>query len=139
MRPAGLALILVTLTSCAGPARAESTPRPGQTFGEITVSFVRPGTTPAPAATIQVGTEIRILGSTFDPQIIQVPLGASVTWTSRDAILHTVTSGTFGAPDGQFDRELSSGATFSFTFLRAGSFPYYCRLHGGMQAMLVVR
>ncbi|MBI2325362.1 MAG: hypothetical protein HYU87_10435 [Chloroflexi bacterium] len=139
MRAAAALLSLVVVTSCAGPATAERTPWPTQTYGEITVTFVRPGTTPAVSPTIPVGTAIRILGSSFDPQIMEVPLGSVVTWTSRDPILHTVTSGTFGRPDGQFDRELFGGATFSFTFAQAGRFSYYCRFHGGMQATLVVR
>lgn len=139
VRAAAALLGLVVVTSCAGPAIAESAPRPTQTYGEITVTRVRPGTTPAVSATLPVGTAIRILGNTFDPQIMEVPLGSVVTWTSRDSTPHTVTSGTVGRPDGQFDRELFGGATFSFAFLQAGRFSYYCRFHGGMQATLVVR
>lgn len=138
MRAVATALSLLLITSCAGPSGAE-TPWPTQTYGEITVTFVRPGTTPGVSPTIPVGTAVRLLGNTFDPQVIEVPLGASVTWTSRDSILHTVTSGSFGAPDGRFDRELLGGATFSFTFLQPGKVPYYCRLHGGMHATLIVR
>lgn len=139
MGRAAVLLILAVTASCAGPARAESTPHPGQTFGEITVTFVRPGTTPAVSPTIPVGTAVRILGSTFDPQILEVPLGSTVTWTSRDSILHTVTSGTFGRPDGLFDRELLGGGTFTWTFTQPGKLPYFCRFHGGMQATLLVR
>ncbi len=139
MRAAAALLSLVLLTSCAGPGAAGSTPWPTQTYGEITVTLVRPGTTPAVSPTIPVGTAIRILGNSFDPQMMEVPLGSLVTWTSRDSILHTVTSGSFGAPDGRFDRELLGGATFSFAFPQAGRFSYYCRLHAGMHATLLVR
>ncbi len=138
MRAVATALSLLLITSCAGPSGVE-TPWPTQTYGEITVTFVRPGTTPAVSPTIPVGTAVRILGSTFDPQILEVPLGSSVTWTSRDSILHTVTSGTFGRPDGRFDRELLGGATFTYAFTEPGRLSYYCRLHGGMHATLIVR
>lgn len=139
MRTVAASLALVVVVSCAGPAGGASTPWPTQTYGEITVTRVRPGMTPAVSPTIPVGTAIRVVGSSFDPQIMEVPVGSTVVWTSRDANLHTVTSGTVGRPDGQFDRELFGGATFSFAFLQPGRVPYYCRFHGGMQATLVVR
>ena len=138
MRTVATPLALILIVSCVAPATAESTPWPTQTYGEIRVTLVRP-TTPAVSPTIPVGDAVRILGNTFDPQILQVPLGSTVTWTSRDPNLHTVTSGPFGAPDGTFDRELFGGATFTWTFAQAGSYPYYCRLHAGMHATLVVR
>lgn len=138
MRTVGVALALL-IVSCGASAGAQNTPWPTQTYGEISVTLVRPGTTPGASPTVPVGTEVRILGSTFDPQILEVPRGSLVTWTSRDSILHTVTSGTFGRPDGLFDRELLGGGTFAFTFIQPGRVAYYCRFHAGMQGTLIVR
>lgn len=138
MRATAALLGVVLTVSCAGPA-AQPTPWPGQALGEHTVTFIRPGTTPQVSPTIPVGTAVRLLGNTFDPQVLEVPLGSTVIWTSRDGALHTVTSGTFGRPDGLFDREVHGGGTFSFAFALAGTYSYYCKLHGGMQARLIVR
>lgn len=43
---------------------------------------------------------------------------------------HTVTMGTCGRPSGMFDSGLvPAGGTASFTFTRAGTFPYICQPH----------
>ena len=48
--------------------------------------------------------------------------------------MHTVTSGTPGSPDGTFKSEaLADGATFSFAFTAAGTFPYFCSIHDSMR------
>src|SRR5262249_8526021 len=48
-----------------------------------------------------------------------------------DSSTHSATSGTPGNPDGLFDSGvLNSGSTFSFTFLTAGTFSYFCTPHG---------
>ncbi|MDQ4131694.1 MAG: plastocyanin/azurin family copper-binding protein [Actinomycetota bacterium] len=74
----------------------------------------------------------------FRPETLSVGVGATVTWTQKDAGVHTVTSGTVEqggggvtkAPDGRFDSgELATGETFTFTFDRPGTYPYFCAVH----------
>jgi plastocyanin len=74
----------------------------------------------------------------FKPETLTVDAGSKVIWQQKDAGAHTVTSGTVeqgGAgvtqqPDNQFDSgEISKGDTFEFTFSKAGTYPYFCRLH----------
>lgn len=101
------------------------------------------------------GTEalnIAIEAFDFNPMAATVPVGATVTWTNQDDILHTVTSGTGqeqgvpgvsentdADPDGLFDRQLDGvGATFTFTFEETGAYPYYCSIHPGMKAEILV-
>lgn len=136
MRAAAASLVIV-IAGCAAPAAAERTPWPGQDLGEHTVTFVRPTIGPSP--TIPVGTAVVIRGNFFNPPIMEVPLGSVVIWTNRDNGRHTVTSGASERSDGEFDREVFGGDTFSFAFLAPGLFRYHCRIHGGMQATLVVR
>jgi plastocyanin len=52
--------------------------------------------------------------------------GTTVIWHNSDSVTHTVTSDT-----GLFDSPLPGGADFQFTFDKAGTYPYYCRPHGG--------
>ena len=59
--------------------------------------------------------------------------------------MHTVTSGTTGAPDGKFDSGLqgpsaltAKGKTFEHKFDAAGEFPYLCTLHPGMVGKVIV-
>lgn len=131
-----LAMVIV---ACGGPAAAEPSPWPTQTYGEIRVALVRPSSTHFVALPPPVGTAVTVAGSSFDPPVLQVPLGQTVTWTNRDAIAHTTTSGVPGVPDGKWDGQLYSGATFSFSFTRTGTYAYFCRFHSSMHATIVVR
>ena len=56
--------------------------------------------------------------------------GAMVTWTNRDGVTHTATSGTPTNPTGEFDSGfLTTGQSHSFTFTKPGTFSYFCRVH----------
>ena len=66
----------------------------------------------------------------FSPSSVTIHLGDTVQWIWADND-HTSTSGTPGHPNGLWDSGIrNQGATFSHTFSTAGSFPYYCTLHG---------
>jgi len=74
----------------------------------------------------------------FQPNPVQVSVGATVTWTNDDSQPHTVTSGQNAQPDNKFNSSpnfnplLAPGQTFSHTFTEAGQYPYYCALHPNM-------
>ncbi len=74
----------------------------------------------------------------FQPNPVQVSIGATVTWINDDSQPHTVTSGVSGQPDGRFDSSpnftplMASGQTFEHTFTEAGEYPYFCQLHPNM-------
>ena len=88
----------------------------------------------------------------FQPTPITIEVGETITWINRDAILHTVTSGTPGEdlndsgqnanppkPDGLFDEKLDGKeATTEFTFDKAGTYDYYCDIHKGMHGKIIV-
>ena len=78
----------------------------------------------------------------MDP--IKVKVGGKVTWTNKDSVQHTVTSGKPGSPDSgkEFDSGLTKlinpGAEFEHTFTKAGTFTYYCQLHPTMTGTVIV-
>ena len=77
----------------------------------------------------------------FDPVILNVPVGATVTWKNLDSTLHTVTSGSAesGKPGTIFDSSyLIGGKTFQHTFSTAGTFDYFCTLHPYMKGQVIV-
>jgi plastocyanin len=106
--------------------------------GSITVRGAD-GEVPQPAAVTRGapesgGASVRIANLAFDPSVVTMPAGATVTWTNDDNLPHTVT-----ALDGQFDSGiLDPGATFSWTFETPGSFAYQCQLHPTMQGTVTV-
>ena len=70
----------------------------------------------------------------FTPASLTVPVGTTVTWTNKDEEPHTVASG-----DGSFHSPgMGAGATYSFTFTKAGNFDYICSIHPFMHATVVV-
>lgn len=85
-----------------------------------------------PRAAAPSAVELKLFS--FQPSPIVVRTGTTVRWTQRDNTMHTVTSGLPGGPDGRFQSGgLAEGATFSFTFASAGTFPYFCSIHDSMR------
>jgi plastocyanin len=130
----GLALIVAGCGSGSGSASTSSVP-------------------PAPTTvTVEVGAS----GSfSFSPQMVNINAGDTVMWQwAPGSIAHTVTSGAPGAVDGKFC-SLPAGMTpsvsacdsvsyaqstgsYSYTFPTAGTFPYFCEVHGAMMTGTVV-
>jgi plastocyanin len=80
-------------------------------------------------------TEVKIDNFSFGPADVTVPVGATVTWTNRDDIPHTVVS-----TDKVFkSKVLDTDEKFSFTFSKAGTYPYFCSLHPKMTGKVVVQ
>ena len=80
-------------------------------------------------------TEVKIDNFSFGPATLTVPVGTSVTWTNRDDIPHTVAS-----TDGVFkSKALDTDEKFSFTFSKAGTYPYFCSIHPKMTGKVIVQ
>jgi plastocyanin len=71
----------------------------------------------------------------FEPTLITVHKGDTVTWTNTGSLPHTVTGA--NASWGDYNN-LLTGQSVSHTFDAAGSYPYYCLLHPGMVGAVVV-
>ena len=79
--------------------------------------------------------EVKIDNFSFGPLTLTVPVGSTVTWTNRDDIPHTVVS-----TEGVFkSKVLDTDEKFSFTFSKAGSYPYFCSIHPKMTGKVVVQ
>ena len=80
-------------------------------------------------------TEVKIDNFSFGPGTLTVPVGTTVTWTNRDDVPHTVVS-----TEGVFkSKVLGTDEQFSFTFSKAGSYPYFCSIHPNMTGRVVVQ
>ena len=80
-------------------------------------------------------TDVKIDNFSFGPAALTVPVGTTVTWTNRDDIPHTVVS-----TDGAFkSKVLDTDDKFSFTFPKAGTYPYFCSIHPKMTAKVIVQ
>jgi plastocyanin len=81
---------------------------------------------------VQVGAD----GLKFTPQNVTIQVGDTVQWTWAGNA-HSSTSGTPGHPDGMWDSGVQNiGFIFNQTFSSAGTFNYFCSVHGTCCSMI---
>jgi plastocyanin len=81
--------------------------------------------------------EVKIDNFSFGPTSLTVAVGTTVTWTNRDDIPHTVVS-TDDAKTFK-SKVLDTDEKFSFTFSKAGTYPYFCSIHPKMTGKVIVQ
>jgi plastocyanin len=95
-----------------------------------------------PAAPVSGGpaATISIIASSFDPAILNIKAGTTVTWVNEDKISHRVEH----LPELPGDKllfrseSLSPGESFSYTFSQAGRYEYGDPQHAGGRTFLVI-
>jgi len=94
----------------------------------------QPNTTAAPA--VATGTvQASVDNFSFTPKQLTVKAGTTVVWTNKDDIPHTVEQN-----DHVFSSKvLDTNEKFQYTFNKPGQFPYFCKLHPTMTAVVVVQ
>ena len=78
--------------------------------------------------------EVYIENMVFTPSTINVIVNATVTWTNKDGVAHTVTSNSDLFDSGS----IPNNGIFSKTFTTVGTFPYHCSFHPSMVGTVVV-
>ena len=80
-------------------------------------------------------TEVQMVKSyRFDPKVIEIEAGETVTWTNDDNFTHTV------QVEGQEDHKVDRGQTVEITFDEPGTYHYVCTLHRhDMDGTVIVR
>lgn len=78
------------------------------------------GAVPVPADTVTMVKSYR-----FDPAVIQVPAGTTVTWRNEDNFTHSVRL----LGRGDTARIVRPGERTTITFSTPGEYPYECSLH----------
>ena len=79
------------------------------------------------------GAEVKVDNFTFGPNTLTVPVNSTVTWVNKDDIPHVIASN-----DGLFkSKALHTDQKYSYTFSKAGTYPYYCSIHPKMVAELL--
>ncbi|MGH2808751.1 MAG: plastocyanin/azurin family copper-binding protein [Actinomycetota bacterium] len=140
----------------AGTAGAQTpSPQPSTTTASPTPSpsvTTTPSPEPAPTATAeprvrgvsrstlgQAGITVSATDDVFTPETIRIDPGDTVSWSNDGETVHTVT-----ADNGSFDSgTMAAGDTFTFAFRDAGTYSYYCAVHGaaggvGMAGTVIV-
>lgn len=77
---------------------------------------------------------VKVIDFDFQPGVLTVNPGDSVTWTNTGSVAHTATSDT-----SVWDSStLANGATFSFRFTTPGTYSYRCTIHADMHGLIFV-
>jgi plastocyanin len=77
-------------------------------------------------------TQVAMRDSRFDPPVIQIKPGQTVTWSFNDGgVTHNVKGSGWGSGD-------QASGTFQHTFTAPGSYRYSCTLHLGMNGRVDV-
>jgi plastocyanin len=103
----------------------------------ITQTTTSDGSSP-PSTTKPTVYEVMQVNETFNPHLITIPVGSTVTWTSydTDSIVHdqhTV------YVEGLFDSgSIPYLASFSWTFTEPGVFDVFCHPHESMEMQVIV-
>jgi plastocyanin len=91
-----------------------------------------------PGDTTGAGVRVTLLPCAFAPTVTSAKVGATVTFFNGSDFTHLIT----GANQswGSRDTEIAPGntETVSYTFDKAGVYPYACALHRGMSGVIVV-
>lgn len=89
-----------------------------------------------PASTTEQAIQIKLMPCAFAPTVTQVAVGSTVTFFNGPDFAHLIT----GANQawGSRDTEVRPGATVSYTFAKAGVYPYACAIHRGMSGTILV-
>ena len=120
----GLALAVVT-TSC-GAAPSLPAPTAAATVQVVATATTAPSITASPTSSAAVAL-IEMGDNFFDPSQLTVKVGTTITWKVVGQSTHDL-----AARDGSFiNRTMSFGQSFSFTFTKAGLYPYICMQHEG--------
>jgi plastocyanin len=106
------------------------------TLASLAPSAPRHQAFPVSAQENQAATAaVKIDNFSFGPATLTVAVGTTVTWVNHDDIPHNVVS-----TDGLFkSKVMDTDEKFSFTFSKAGTFPYFCGIHPKMTGKIVVQ
>jgi plastocyanin len=72
--------------------------------------------------------------NSFSPNPVEIKVGETVTWINDNSGRHTLTSKDVVFDSGMMGKRQS----FSFTFDKAGEYPYFCEPHPNMVGTMVV-
>lgn len=105
-------LFLIFVAACGGGATAP------------------PYSEPAPPSE---GAEVIIEGFAFEPAILTIAPGTTITWINQDSVAHTVAIAGVESPS------LDKGDSWSYPFDTAGTFDYSCGIHPYMKGQIEVQ
>lgn len=94
-----------------------------------------PSATPAPS---DGSNSITINNFAFNPAILTIKTGTTVTWMNQDVAEHQIASDS-GTTVAFISGSLATGKSFPFTFTQPGTYTYHCTYHPSMKGTIIVQ
>ncbi len=132
-------LLVIAVAACAPVSTPASAPAPTLAPAAAPTSAATSSNSASSSAASGQATSqgsnasVSLKNIAYNPNSLTVHVGTTVVWTNDESngTPHTVTSGTPNSPSGTLDSAtLNPGQSFNFTFSKAGTFTYYCKIHG---------
>lgn len=128
--------ILVLLVACAKPMERPVVQQPPAEAPPVVPPAEIPPVAP-PVAEEKMETaatthNVEIKGFAFNPPVINIKKGDSITWTNQDGVGHTATG------DGFDTGILMKGESKTIAFNEVGEFRYICTPHPNMRGKIIV-
>lgn len=101
-------------------------------------SYQTPPAPAAPPVSTGGGNTVTMKNFAFNPSALTVKTGTVVTWVNQDGAPHTIASDP-GSPVSFSSESLSTGASYTFTFTRPGTYTYHCSIHPSMKGTVIVQ
>jgi plastocyanin len=106
-----------------------------------------PGASPSPGGPSPIASKPAMTGTTvttfnfgYKPNPLVVAAGTTVTFKNADALAHTITAENDSDAPPLFDSgDMPPGATWAYTFTKAGTYHYFCKYHAYMRGAIVVK
>lgn len=99
--------------------------------------LVLTGSAKAGAVTQPAAVQVAIDNFDFSPMMLTITTGTTVTWTNHDDVPHTVVSA--DDPRAFKSPPLDTDDAYSFTFVKAGTYKYFCTVHPKMVGVVTVK
>jgi plastocyanin len=86
------------------------------------------------------GVLVTAQNTSFSPDTVTIPVGATVRWLNNSTVTHTVTPDNGTLPGSWASASLVGASAFQHTFTVAGTFGYHCIPHeaAGMKGAVIV-
>jgi plastocyanin len=115
-----VAFVLLGSVACSKDEAADTAKRAGEDVKAVASAVADK------AKDVAIAETVKIENLAYNPPRVEAKVGQQVKWTNKDSFDHTVTSDNDSFNSG----DIGTNKSFDFRFTQAGTYKYYCQVHG---------
>lgn len=125
-------VMMITVSGCPGSNPDNQSTAASSSNTSTTAAAATEDTSTAEATSLSTNV-VLIENHAFNPGVLTIKAGDSVTWTNKDSVAHSVVFADFKSIS------LKKGDSFTHVFDTAGSYQYNCGPHPDMKGTIEVQ